>query len=100
MVSTSGRNLGGKIPSSIGIKGNSPFVLPRRGEGWKVSAKGECLYTCTISTGEPNKFARENHTPDAGHPRETPAVKNVGVKISLAPARLHTRFMARVSGLI
>jgi SOS response associated peptidase (SRAP) len=58
----------GKIPYSIGIKDNSPFVFPGLWEGWKDPANREWLHTCTIITGEPNEFLRENPQPDAGHP--------------------------------
>jgi putative SOS response-associated peptidase YedK len=54
--------LGGKIPYSIGMADNSPFVFAGLWEGWKDPSKGEWLHTCTIVTGEPNEFVREIHT--------------------------------------
>jgi putative SOS response-associated peptidase YedK len=54
--------LGGKIPYSISMKDNSPFVFAGLWEGWKDPANGEWLHTCTIITGEPNEFVREIHT--------------------------------------
>jgi putative SOS response-associated peptidase YedK len=53
---------GEKIPYSIGMKDDSPFVFAGLWEGWKVPANGEWLHTCTIITGEPNEFVREIHT--------------------------------------
>jgi putative SOS response-associated peptidase YedK len=54
--------LGGKIPFSIGMKDDSPFVFAGLWEGWKDPTTGEWLRTCTIVTGEPNEFVREIHT--------------------------------------
>jgi putative SOS response-associated peptidase YedK len=51
---------GGKIPYSISMKDDSPFVFAGLWEGWKDPANGEWLHTCTIITGEPNEFVREN----------------------------------------
>jgi putative SOS response-associated peptidase YedK len=56
------RAAGGKIPYSISVKDDSPFVFGGLGEGWKDPANGERLYACTIITGEPNEFVREIHT--------------------------------------
>ena len=53
--------LGGKIPYSISMKDDSPFVFAGLWEGWKDPANGEWLHTCTIITGEPNEFVREIH---------------------------------------
>jgi hypothetical protein len=36
---------GGKIPYSIGMKDNSPFVFAGLWEGWKDPANGEWLHT-------------------------------------------------------
>jgi putative SOS response-associated peptidase YedK len=52
----------GKIPYSIGMKDDSPFVFAGLWEGWKDHANGEWLHTCTIIRGEPNEFVREIHT--------------------------------------
>jgi putative SOS response-associated peptidase YedK len=52
---------GGKIPYSISMKDDSPFVFAGLWEGWKDPANGEWLHTCTIITGEPNEFVREIH---------------------------------------
>jgi len=42
------------------MKDDSPFVFAGLWEGWKDPTNGEWLHTCTIITGEPNEFAREN----------------------------------------
>ena len=60
--------LGEKIPYSISMKDDSPFVFAGLWEGWKDPANGEWLHTCTIITGEPNEFVREIHTQDARDP--------------------------------
>jgi putative SOS response-associated peptidase YedK len=54
--------LGGKIPFSIGMKDDAPFVFAGLWEGWKDPTTDEWLRTCTIITGEPNEFVREIHT--------------------------------------
>ena len=46
---------------SISMKDDSPFVFAGLWEGWKDPTNGEWLPTCTIITGEPNKFVREIH---------------------------------------
>jgi hypothetical protein len=51
---------GGKTPYWSGMKDDSPFVFAGLWEGWKDPANGEWLHTCTIITGEPNEFVREN----------------------------------------
>jgi hypothetical protein len=51
---------GDKIPYSISMKDDSPFVFGGLWEGWKDPANGEWLHTCTIITGEPKEFVREN----------------------------------------
>jgi putative SOS response-associated peptidase YedK len=48
--------VGGKIPYSIGMNYNSPFVFAGLWEGWKDPATDKWLRTCTIITGEPNEF--------------------------------------------
>jgi len=54
--------VGGKIPYSIGMKDDSPFVLAGLWEGWKDPATDEWLRACTIITGGPNDFVRTIHT--------------------------------------
>ena len=54
--------LGGKIPFSIGMKDDAPFVFAGLWEGWKDPTTDEWLRTCTIITGEPNEYVREIHT--------------------------------------
>ena len=54
--------VGGKIPYSISMNDDSPFVFAGLWEGWKDPANGEWLRTCTIITGEPNELVREIHT--------------------------------------
>ncbi len=63
MAFTSGRKcLGGKIPYSIGMKDDSPFVFPGLWEGWKDPATDEWLRTCAIITGDPNDLLARIHT--------------------------------------
>ena len=54
--------LGGKVPYTISMKNNSPFVFAGLWEGWKDPSTDEWLRTCTIITGEPNGFVRGIHT--------------------------------------
>ena len=54
--------VGGKIPYSIGMKDDSPFVFAGFWEGWKDPATNEWLRTCTIITGEPNELVARIHT--------------------------------------
>ena len=56
------KSLGGKVPYSISMKDDSPFVFAGLWEGWKQPGSGEWLRTCTIITGEPNDLVREIHT--------------------------------------
>jgi putative SOS response-associated peptidase YedK len=53
---------GGKIPYSIQMRDDSPFVFAGLWEGWRDPAKDEWVHTCTIITGEPNDLVREIHT--------------------------------------
>jgi putative SOS response-associated peptidase YedK len=53
---------GGKIPYSIGMKDDAPFVFAGLWEGWKDPATQEWLHTCTIITGEPNELVAQIHT--------------------------------------
>ena len=54
--------VGGKIPYSIGMKDDSPFVFAGLWEGWQNPETDEWLRTCTIITGEPNELVAEIHT--------------------------------------
>jgi putative SOS response-associated peptidase YedK len=54
--------LGGKIPYSIQMKDDSPFVFAGLWEGWKPAESEDWLRTCTIITGEPNDLVRQIHT--------------------------------------
>jgi putative SOS response-associated peptidase YedK len=54
--------IGGKIPYSIGMKDDSPFVFAGLWEGWQNPETDEWLRTCTIITGEPNELVAEIHT--------------------------------------
>ena len=54
--------IGGKIPYSIGMKDDSPFVFAGLWEGWLNPETDEWLRTCTIITGEPNELVAEIHT--------------------------------------
>ncbi len=54
--------VGGKIPYSIGMKDNGPFVFAGLWEGWRNPETEEWLRTCTIITGEPNELVSQIHT--------------------------------------
>jgi putative SOS response-associated peptidase YedK len=54
--------IGGKIPCSIGMKDDSPFVFAGLWEGWRNPETDEWLRTCTIITGEPNELVSGIHT--------------------------------------
>jgi putative SOS response-associated peptidase YedK len=54
--------VGGKVPYSIGMKDDSPFVFAGLWEGWQNPETKEWLRTCTIITGEPNELVAEIHT--------------------------------------
>jgi putative SOS response-associated peptidase YedK len=54
--------VGGKIPFSIGMKDNAPFVFAGLWEGWKDPATQVWLRTCTIITGEPNELVAQIHS--------------------------------------
>jgi putative SOS response-associated peptidase YedK len=54
--------LDGKIPYSIGMQDDSPFVFAGLWEGWKNPSNNKWLHTCAIITGEPNEIVREIHT--------------------------------------
>jgi putative SOS response-associated peptidase YedK len=54
--------VGGKIPYSIGMRDNSPFVFAGLWEVWKDPANDEWLRTCTIITGESNELVAQIHT--------------------------------------
>jgi putative SOS response-associated peptidase YedK len=54
--------VGGKIPYSIAMKDDSPFVFAGLWEGWQNPTTQEWLRTCTIITGEPNELVAEVHT--------------------------------------
>ena len=54
--------IGGKIPYSIEMKDDSPFVFAGLWDGWQNPETNEWLRTCTIITGEPNELVREIHT--------------------------------------
>jgi putative SOS response-associated peptidase YedK len=51
----------GKIPYTICMEDDSPFVFAGLWEDWKDPEKEVRLHTCTIITGEPNEFVREIH---------------------------------------
>jgi putative SOS response-associated peptidase YedK len=53
--------VGGKIPYSIGMKDDAPFVFAGLWEGWKDPATQVWLHTCTIITGEPNELVAQIH---------------------------------------
>jgi putative SOS response-associated peptidase YedK len=54
--------IGGKIPYSIEMKDDSPFVFAGLWEGWQNPETQEWLRTCSIITGQPNEFVAEIHT--------------------------------------
>ena len=53
--------VGGKIPYSIGMKDDSPFVFAGLWEG-NIPPPRSGLHTCTIITGEPNELVAQIHT--------------------------------------
>jgi putative SOS response-associated peptidase YedK len=57
-----GKVIGGKIPYSIEMKDDSPFVFAGLWEGWQNPETQEWLRTCTIITGKPNELVAEIHT--------------------------------------
>jgi putative SOS response-associated peptidase YedK len=71
-----------KIPFSIGMKDDSPFVFAGLWEGWKDPATDEWLRTCTIITGDPNDLVAQIHTrmpvilPEEHHARWLGEVEN------------------------
>jgi putative SOS response-associated peptidase YedK len=54
--------VGGKIPYSIAMKDDSPFVFAGLWEGWQNPETKKWLRTYTIITGEPNELVAEIHT--------------------------------------
>ena len=54
--------IGGKIPYSIEMKDDSPFVFVGLWEGWQNPETQEWLRTCTVITGQPNELVAEIHT--------------------------------------
>ena len=54
--------IGGKIPYSIEMKDDSPFVFAGLWEGWQNPETQGWLRTCTIITGQPNELVAEIHT--------------------------------------
>jgi putative SOS response-associated peptidase YedK len=51
-----------KIPFSIGMKNDRPFVFAGLWEGWEDPSTDEWLRTCRIITGHPNEFVEQIHT--------------------------------------
>jgi len=58
--------LGGRIPYSISMKDDSPFVFAGLWEGWKDPANDQWLHTSTIITGEPNELCEDPCLKDDG----------------------------------
>ena len=57
------RTIGGiKIPFSIGMKDDRPFVFAGLWEGWKDPGTADWVHTCTIITGDPNELVAQIHT--------------------------------------
>jgi putative SOS response-associated peptidase YedK len=54
--------IGGKIPYSIEMKDDSPFVFAGLWEGWQNPETQEWLRICTIITGRPNELVTQIHT--------------------------------------
>ncbi|HXO95833.1 MAG TPA: SOS response-associated peptidase [Chthoniobacterales bacterium] len=54
--------IGGKIPYSIEMKDDSPFVFAGLWEGWQNPETQEWLRTCAVITGQPNELVAEIHT--------------------------------------
>jgi hypothetical protein len=57
---------GGKIPYSISMKDDSPFVFAGLWEGWKDPANDQWFHTSTIITGEPNELCGRSMPKDDG----------------------------------
>jgi putative SOS response-associated peptidase YedK len=56
------RKIGGrKLPYSIGMKDDRPFVFAGLWEGWKAPGSDHWLRTCTIITTEPNELLAQIH---------------------------------------
>ena len=83
--------VGGKIPYSIGMKDDSPFVFAGFWEGWKDPATNEWLRTCTIITGEPNEVVARIHTrmpvilPEEDHAKWLGEAEDGALKALLKP---------------
>ncbi len=56
------RVIGGKIPYSIEMKDDSPFVFAGLWEGWQNPETQEWLRTYTVITGQPNELVAEIQT--------------------------------------
>jgi putative SOS response-associated peptidase YedK len=86
------RTIGGmKIPFSVGMNDDRPFVFAGLWEGWKDPATGEWLRTCTIITGDPNELVGQIHTrmpvilPEEDHANWLGEVKDGKLKALLKP---------------
>jgi putative SOS response-associated peptidase YedK len=83
--------VGGKIPYTIGMKDDSPFVFAALWEGWKDPATDEWLRTCTIITGEPNELVARIHTrmpvilPEVDHAKWLGKAEDGDLKVLLKP---------------
>jgi putative SOS response-associated peptidase YedK len=51
----------GKVPYSIEMKHNSPFVFADLWDGWQNPHTNEWLRSCVIITGEPNELVAQIH---------------------------------------
>jgi putative SOS response-associated peptidase YedK len=86
------RTIGGmKVPFSIGMKNDRPFVFAGLWEGWKDPSSGEWLRTCTIITGDPNDLVSQIHTrmpvilPEEHHAKWLGEVEDGDLKELLKP---------------
>ena len=82
---------GGKIPYTIEMQDDSPFVFAGLWEAWKDPSTGEWLRTCSIITGEPNELVAQVHTrmpvllPEEHHAEWLGEVENGDLKELLKP---------------
>jgi putative SOS response-associated peptidase YedK len=82
---------GMKVPFSIGLKNDCPFVCAGLWEGWKDPSTDQWLRTSTIITGDPNDLVAQIHTrmpvilPEEHHGKCLGEVEDGGLKGLLKP---------------
>lgn len=50
-----------KVPFTIGMKNDLPFVFAGLWEGWRIPSRDEWLRTCTIITCDANELVSQIH---------------------------------------